>query len=191
MIEFVQWRGKRLHIGCGAKYLEGWVNSDGLARPVVEGSVGRPDVVLDLYQDLVAIPTGSLIHIYWSHGPEHIWRDRLVGVLAELHRILSVGGTLTLAAPSIRGIWEHRYTTQEDGPYWNEAIYGGTDSTNHPFESHKQIFDGPLMYKILTLAGFRGDLISDWEPEKYPEILALDDYSVTARKISLLMEAIK
>jgi predicted SAM-dependent methyltransferase len=187
----IAWQGARLHIGCGAKYLTDWINSDGQAQPVVEGVVGHPDVVLDVYADLAAIPSDSLAHVYWSHGIEHLYRDRVVSVLGELRRVLRSGGLLTLATTSLRGVYEYRYLSQADGPYWNEAIFGETNSTDHPFASHKLIFDDALLRQCLTLAGFASAAIHSWEPEKYPEIAALADYSTTARKVSLLLEARK
>jgi len=187
----IAWQGAQLHIGCGAKYLAGWINSDGQAQPVVEGVVGHPDVVLDVYADLAAIPSDSLAQVYWSHGPEHLFRDRVVPVLAELRRALCAGGRLTLATTSLRGVYEYRYLSQADGPYWNEAIFGETNSTDHPFASHKLIFDDALLRQCLTLAGFAPSAVREWEPSEYPEIAALGDYSVTARKVSLLLEATK
>ena len=187
----VNWNGARLHLGCGAKYLPGWINSDGQEHPVVEGVTGNPDVVVDLYKDLPAIPSDSLVQVYWSHGVEHIYVDCLVGVLAQLRRVLRPGGVLTLATTSLEGVWKHRYATHTDGSLWNMAIFGETKSTDHPFASHKQIFDGPLLWKYLIDAGFTNPNIRAWEPEQYPEIAALGDYSTRARLVSILMEAVK
>lgn len=173
----------KLHIGCGAKRLVGggeWVNADGLPTPAA-------DVLLDLYQTR-GVPSGVATQIYWSHGPEHIYPDKLDIVLRELRRILRPGGVLTLAAPDIEGIWQNRFVTETNGGAWNAAIFGECDSHHHPFLGHRQIFTVETLHAALMKAGFRE--ARQWRPEQYPEIKALNDYATSCALVTAHVEGV-
>jgi hypothetical protein len=188
----MSWQDAYLHLGCGTKRLPPpWVNSDASQYPVVEGyQLPTPvDAVLDIHKDLAAIPDSSLAWVYWSHGPEHIAPDLLPVVFKQLHRAMKYGGKLTLATTSIEGIYQNRYLTAADGPYWSCALFGETHSTADPYASHKQCFSGPSLWQYLKDAGFDG--MQAWHPTNYPDIHALRDYSTTAILVSILMEGFR
>ena len=180
--------GARLHLGCGAHYLDGWVNTDGCAAPVIEGHVGRPDAVLDMYE-LHRLPSAHFAHIYCSHVIEHLYPSRLHEALCHMYRALMPGGRLTLATTDIEGIYYHRYQEQDDGCFWEAAIFGACDEHDHPFDAHRNIFSEEKLMRHLVEAGFAK--VRPWTPEQYPEILALNDYAVSCRKVSVLLEGVR
>lgn len=177
-----EWRrGMKLHIGCGLKRLPaaaGWINCDGLRTPAA-------DVVLDLY-DLKGIPSGLAASIYWSHGPEHIYPDKLDGVLRELRRILRPGGYLRVATIDVLGIVENRLLSAKNGSAWNSALYGEADSKDHPFLSHRQAFTAASLKAALEHAGFAG--VAPWTTAQDAEIHALNDYARSCALVTVACE---
>lgn len=177
-----EWRrNAKLHIGCGLKRLpaaSGWINCDGIRTPAA-------DVVLDLY-DTKGIPSGIISSIYWSHGPEHIYPDKLDVVLRELRRTLKPGGTLRVATIDLEGIVENRLRSSRNGSAWNSALYGEAASTDHPFLAHRQAFTAATLKAALENAGFTG--VSPWSTDKDPEIHALNDYARSCALVTVACE---
>ena len=81
-------RALRLDLGCGSKPKAGFYGLDLLA-----GS----DVVADLNEPLDLLPDSCAEHVFASHSLEHV--ERLVPLVAELHRILQPGALLEVIAP--------------------------------------------------------------------------------------------
>lgn len=188
-IKDIDWRGAKLHVGCGAHHLPPpWVNTDGCAAPVVEGRPAPPpDCLLEVTRDLAAIPEGSLAHVYWCHGPEHVFADLLPDVWERLYWALAPGGLLTVATTDLEGIYEHRFLTQEDGPYWEAAIFGAQCSGDPPAMCHRDLFTYAKLDRMLAAVGFD---TRPWQLGDHPEIDALRDYAVTARAVSVLIEGV-
>jgi predicted SAM-dependent methyltransferase len=165
----IAWKpGTKIHLGCGTHRLAGWMNLDGVAGPAV-------DHVIDIEKDLQAIPAGIAPLIYWSHGPEHIHPDQLGQVLAHLHRILTPDGVLLLAAPDLVGIYNNRYLEPNNGPHWQSAMFGETNSSNHRFAMHKQIFTAQTLAEAVLSGGFA--TAESWRLDEYQEIWDLNDYA--------------
>jgi predicted SAM-dependent methyltransferase len=178
----------KLQLGCGVKYLDGWINADGAAHPVVEGQVGSPDLVIDMH-DLSGLPDGRFSWIYSCHTIEHLYPSKLPEVLRHLHRALVPGGRLTLATTDLMGIVEHRFLEQDNGPFYKAALFGGCDEGDHPMAAHRNVFCYEELTDLLAAAGFAR--VRPWEPAQYPEIAALDDYASSCRAVSVLIEGIR
>ena len=87
------------------------------------------------------------------------------------------------------GIVEHRYLEHDDGMYHKAALFGECDVHDHPMAAHRNVFDFEELTDLLGAAGF--SKARAWEPEQYPDIFNLDDYSRSARLVSVLIEGIK
>ena len=74
----------KLHLGCGLKKIEGYVNID--IRPDV-----NPDIIDDIYK-LNKIPNNSVDVIYACHVLEHFGRHEYLNVLKRWFEILKEGG---------------------------------------------------------------------------------------------------
>jgi len=181
----IEWRGARLHLGCGAKYLDGWVNSDVVDVPVVQGKTGRPDIVLDVERDLGWLPENALAQVYFSHGVEHIRPDILPGVLANFCRILALGGRLTLATTDLMSIVNNRFPDKN----WEGPLFGHRYSTDPLALAHFDCFTWEKLTRLLGDAGF--NRFRKWKLEEYPEIHALNDYTTTHADCTLYIEAVK
>lgn len=175
------WAGKRLHLGCGERHLTGWVNVDGIRTPAT-------DVVEDFFVLFRRIPQRSLLHVYWSHGPEHVAPDALPGLLVNIKNSLAPGGKLTVATIDLEGIVENRYKSSRNGSAWNAALYGEVDTHHHPYLAHRQCFSQAHLTGLLQAAGFQG--ARRWKLDEYPEIRALNDYAVSCELVTCFAEGV-
>lgn len=82
----------KLNLGCGPRYIQGWVNVD--THPKF-----RPDMMFNIEHPW-PIETNKVQYILASHILEHI--KNLVFVMREAHRVLSPGGKLEIFAPHYR-----------------------------------------------------------------------------------------
>lgn len=80
----------RLEIGGGKRRVPGFYNLDLVPLPGV-------DVVADLNEPLSEFPDNSVAEVYSRHVLEHV--ERLMELLAELHRILTPDGRLEIIVP--------------------------------------------------------------------------------------------
>jgi len=84
---------RRLNWGCGSHVAHGWINSDVKDGPGI-------DLVADIREGL-PLAEGSMDYVVSVHAlPEFAYHE-LGGVLAELRRVLVVGGTLRLVLPDL------------------------------------------------------------------------------------------
>lgn len=81
-----------LNLGCALNHEPGCVNLDLDART-------HPDVLHDLEVTPLPFREASFETIIGSHVFEHIARDRLCAVVADLYRILTPGGHLIAVTP--------------------------------------------------------------------------------------------
>ena len=156
----------RLHLGCGMKYLSGFVNIDGnLFR--------KSDLWLDLRNGL-PFRNHSVSSIYTSHVLEHFYPDELQQLLRECYRILRPGGGLRAVVPDMGRAVQAYLSGQRgffhDFPRTNKSIGGKLSNLLFCEGGHRQGFDFSYMEEVLREAGFS----SVWEltaPESklYPE----------------------
>jgi len=112
---------RKVNLGCGKNYREGYLNCD-----------VNPRVRADLYFDLEVFPypleTSSATEIVMDNVLEHL--GDIPRVLSELHRILVPGGVLQITVPYAKSDWayqdpthKHYFTERSmdyftvDGPY--------------------------------------------------------------------------
>ncbi len=87
----------KLHLGCGRRYLEGYVNID---FPVTEQSV-QTDLKADIYKDitLLSYPPYSIGEIRLHHVFEHFPRPIALALLCRWRDWLKMGGLLRIETP--------------------------------------------------------------------------------------------
>ena len=169
----------KLHLGCGRRYLPGWLNVD-----------TRADVGADMVSNILnldAIGDEEATIIYACHVLEHIPRSRLMDALKEWRRVLKPGGILRIAVPDF-GALARLYT--EGVPLWRiiGPVCGRQD---YPQNTHYTVWDWDYLAWVLAEAGFHS--VRPWcRPDDFPE--GWDDYSratIDGSPISLNMEAIR
>lgn len=89
----------RLHIGCGASPIEGWVNVD------IQDGAGV-DRLLDVRRGL---PFEDVELIFAEHFIEHLTLEESLAFLAECRRILLPEGVLRLSTPNLDWTWLSHY----------------------------------------------------------------------------------
>jgi hypothetical protein len=89
----------RLHLGCGQRYLDGYVNID---FPPAEHTV-QSGSVADLHADLLQLryPPGSIREVRLHHVFEHFPRPVACALLASWHAWLQPGGVLRIEVPDL------------------------------------------------------------------------------------------
>lgn len=83
----------RLHIGCGSRLFDGYINVDG------EYLTGTPGVVIHDITKPFPLPDNSVDEILSVHVIEHIMRNRVQEMMQEWLRILRPGGFVAIEWP--------------------------------------------------------------------------------------------
>lgn len=143
-------QARHLHLGCGPKYLPGFVNID--ANPRV-----RTDLWLDVRCGL-PFPDASVDSIYSTHMLEHLYPDELEELLSECVRVLKPGGGLRIVVPNLASAVE-AYRQRREG--WFESWPLSFDSSGGQFSNfifcsgqHRTAFDFEYMEEVLRKIGF-------------------------------------
>jgi predicted SAM-dependent methyltransferase len=177
----------KLHLGCGMRYISGFVHIDVKPGP-------RVDIVSLVEKLPLADATASLI--YASHVLEHFGRSQFESVLREWCRVLKLGGVLRLAVPDFAAC---------AAIYYEQGLAGGlsglvgliSGGQRDEYDYHKMIFDEPFLRDVLLTIGFRTVRRWDWRTTEHCDI---DDYSQAylphlhkddGRHMSLNLEAVK
>ena len=175
----------KLHLGCGAKYIPGYVHVDAAPHEHVDhvGAVEQLGFASD----------GSVDLIYACHVLEHFGRHEYRGVLQEWRRVLKPGGVLRVAVPDLAACAQLYCDGVVEIAAITGLIVGGQ---RDQYDYHKMIFDEPSLTTALLEAGFREVRPWDWRETEHAHI---DDYSqaylphmdkVHGRLVSLNLEAI-
>jgi len=151
-----------LHLGCGERFIEGFIHVDLKDFPHVD-RVGRIENL-----DWVEDETVGLI--YASHVLEHFSRHETKNVLKEWHRVLKNRGILRLAVPDFEAICKV-YTWDNSIDVVKGLVCGGQDYENN---THRNIFDFESLKEILFRVGFTEVDKYDWWNTEHAGV---DDFS--------------
>jgi predicted SAM-dependent methyltransferase len=152
----------QLHLGCGEKYIPGFIHIDARKFPHIDhiASVDKLDMFKDNSVDLV----------YSSHLLEHFPRNKTEDVLREWHRVLKPGGILRIAVPDFEKLVEV-YLKYKDLKLILGPLVG---RQNYPENTHYFVFDFPTLSEILKKVGFKKVYRYDWRKTIHKDY---DDYS--------------
>jgi len=175
----------KLHLGCGKRYIPGFIHIDGLAYPHVD--YVQPIDRLD------NISSDSCSLIYACHVLEHFKRFEVEKVLQEWCRVLKHGATIRLSVPDLRAL-ALLYLETGNLDLVAGPICGRQD---HQLNIHYNVFDYPSMTRLLESCGFIDVRIYNWRKTEHSNV---DDFSQAyiphmdkdnGRLISLNVEATK
>src|SRR5262249_42083876 len=152
----------RLHLGCGSKYIPGFVHVDIEKYPHIDFQTGVD--TLTFAQD------SSVELIYACHVLEHFGRHEVDEVLREWFRVLKRGGVLRLAVPDFEAVVQQYCGTGRLGELIG-LVCGGQ---RNQYDFHKMIFDEKLLKEKLSAAGFTSVSRYDWRQTEHS---SMDDYS--------------
>ena len=177
----------KLHLGCGPRYIPGFVHVDAVPGPCVD--------IVGLVERL-SLADASVSLIYASHVLEHFGRYEYKAVLREWFRVLMPGGVLRLSVPDFAACAAIYYESGlVDGLSGLVGLIVGGQRDGYDF--HKMIFDEAFLRRDLLDLGFSQVRRWDWRDTEHTGI---DDYSQAylphmhkedGRLMSLNLEAVK
>lgn len=153
---------KKLHLGCGEKKINGYINID------VRESI-KPDLVDDISK-LNNFENESVDLIYACHVLEHFGRHEYIGVLRRWYQILKPNGVIKLSVPDVEAV----FLEYGKGTPLKKLIgflYGGQ---TYPENYHYIGFDFKTLKSDLEEIGFKNVELWDWKNTDHYDI---DDYS--------------
>ena len=157
----------KLHLGCGKRYLEGYIHVD-IAK------FEHIDYQLPI-DDLSTFNSNTVEEIYASHVLEYFDRNDVVNVLNEWKRVLKPSGILRLAVPNFPKLVEV-YQSSKDLSSILGPLYGKWDIGNQEFIYHKTVYDENSLNRVLEEVGFKNIKSWDWQ-EFFKVQKDFDDHS--------------
>jgi len=160
---------KKLHLGCGPRFLEGFIHIDKDNLPHMD----HPNTDIG---DLNMFEDNSIDLIYTCGSFEYYDRVEAVNVLKEWYRVLKKGGVLKISVPNFSSIVEVYQSFRDvDSIGILGPLYGKWKIHDNKFIYHKTVYDKKCLSKLLTKQGFSG--IIDYKAEEFlPK--NYDDYSL-------------
>ena len=155
----------KLHIACGTKRIQGYLNTDLRPGPAV-------DRVLDAAGPL---PIRTYDEIYASHVLEHFYPDETPQVLKNWFQALRPGGVLRLAVPDLRLIMANCVESHTFGKDLNAPLFGDYRKVALEPDRHKQAFVQETLTDLLITAGFTE--VRSWRTLDVPEIHKAKDWA--------------
>lgn len=160
----------KLHLGCGKKYIPGFIHVDLDDYPHIDH---KSDISnLPMFED------NSVDLIYCCHALEYFDREEAQKVLKEWFRVLKPGGILRLAVPNFEAITEV-YSKYKDlkhrgilGPLYGRMMIKTPDGEMFIF--HKTVYDFESLKEILESIGFKNVHRYNWEETIHKDY---DDFS--------------
>lgn len=131
----------KLNLGCGTDHRESWVNIDAVADV-------KPDLLHDLHEPL-PFPDHSVNQVLAQDILEHFTKEDAQKVIAEIGRVLEIGGTVEVRVPNVDEIIE-RFSQYKETR--NEFLYGTTFHTGI-FGAHKVGYTPEMMVRFMMEHG--------------------------------------
>ncbi len=163
-----QYRGKtgqKLQLGCGPRLKEGWINVD---------LIPQADLMLDLREPL-PFDTDSCSIVYAEHFLEHVdYPGPASELLKECARVLSPGGTISLAVPDIELVMKSYVNGGDDKYYdaqrrWHpDWCVTQAEHVNYNFRQdgqHRFAYDFETLARLVTECGFTDVKRREFDPE--------------------------
>jgi len=148
----------KLHLGCGEKRIEGFINIDSRYLPTVDK--------VDNIRFLRSFENNSIDLIYASHVLEHFSRWDYKQCLKRWHELLKPHATLRIGVPDFEKIAKH-YLEFGDMRALSGMIYGGQD---YPENNHFWCWDFKELMKDLEEVGFTSIQRYDWRHTTHSHI---------------------
>ncbi|MBC9726985.1 methyltransferase domain-containing protein [Streptomyces sp. TRM68367] len=175
----------RVHLGCGTRRVEGWLNCD----------ISRSDFNLDLLARRLPLPDNCAEVIISQHVIEHLeLHEQLIPLFREMRRILRPDGKVWLSCPDLEKVcaayvqdkamelWKDRRERFPNFTLNGAPVQHLINDFFHQRGQHRNLFDLELLTWALGQAGFRSvrrvreaDLLAAYPefPERKDDIQSL------------------
>lgn len=150
----------KLHLGCGKRYISGWINVDAVR---VNGHQS-PDLITDRL-DQLPYPDGSISEIMAIHLFEHIYPKDADRMLREWFRLLAPGGKLILEMPDVYKSAKNLVKEIDSGiapsNKWSMWPIYGDNPNGTEYDCHKWGWTYKTLAPLLFSAGFENVIEKD------------------------------
>lgn len=148
-----QQKSTKLHLGCGNKYLPGFINVD-----------ARDGKNVDLVCDIKDLPFNeeSIDEIYMCHSLEHIPMHEVFPYLEYLNRLLKPAKCIYISVPNFQTLSSMYLAGKCNLSNIVRAIHGGQE---YPGNLHYISFDKPMLTQMLR--GARFQKVETFDPYTY------------------------
>ena len=128
----IQNKYKKLNIGCGRNYMEGWVNWD-ISHET------KADAYLDIGKDPYPVKDAEFDEIYCSGVLEQLLTTKeLIHALNECHRVLKDTGSITIIVPSAK--FSNAFKDPMDVRQFTEGTFQYFDGESHEFKHFGSVY---------------------------------------------------
>lgn len=144
----------KLHLGCGGKILDGYVNVDAVGR-----AGAQPDVVADIrdlpYEDAVADEILSV------HVIEHFHPHDAPPLLTEWTRVLKPGGRMVIECPNLLAAAAMLLAADAAGTAPDEqmtlwAFFSSPNESRDPYQVHRWGYTPSTLSALMQRVGLVG-----------------------------------
>jgi len=155
----------KIHLGCGKRYIPGFVHVDAVAFPHVDHVHNIRS--LEMFAD------NSAELVYACQVLEYFDREEVGEVLGEWRRVLARGGVLRLSVPNfaiLAGLYQAGFSLD----YFLGTLYGKIPQGGGAWLYHRTTYDELSLSRVLSAAGFIDIEKWDWRTTEHAEV---DDFS--------------
>lgn len=142
--------GARVHLGCGERYLNGFLNIDLPPVAGIASGHGYPDVEADIAN--LSCPTSSLREIRLHHVFEHFERVEALALLIRWYEWLDWDGELLIEVPDFdSSIANFSERTDEEQFLILRHLFGSQEA---PWARHLDGWSGSRLARVLQELGY-------------------------------------
>ena len=165
----------KLHLGCGHKYLEGWVNVDGPKEDLL-----YDDLKADIHSRIedLEYPDESVDEILMEAAFEHFPRHTAIMQLRKMYLWLKPGGHLTILVPDF---WEtvkrlKKSKSPQERQFWYRHLFGPQDTL--AYGTHYDAFDVEKLKWLFSVVGFRQTRFEKIKQWPYIKFVGIKDTTI-------------
>lgn len=149
---------KKLHLGCGENYLDGWINTD--FRP------NAHRIFLDITKPFT-FHDNTFDYVFTEHVIEHVPYAAGKNLIQQSFRVLKSGGTVRIVTPNINfliGLYQDsQKQLHKDYIEWNSGLFVQDKAPNTALSvvnnfvrdwGHQYIYDIPTLRAEMERCGF-------------------------------------
>lgn len=133
----------------------------------------KPDICIDA-KELKTLESGQFDAVYCSHNLEHFYANEVPAVLSGFLHVLKIGGSVEIAVPNLRNLFESLLTRNLDiNDVWyragdapitfHDVLYGwgAQIEMGNTFYAHKCGFTRLSLIDALQKAGFENITVAE------------------------------